>query len=701
MSDLADVSVSLAEIARIAGVGRAAVSNWRRRLDTFPAPVGGSDASPLFPLTEVEQWLREQGKVSDVRSLERIWPQFEALGDRTLVGRAIAEMAASSLGGQPVVPAPNRAPIPEAARQLVHAVACSGGREDAQEMFDFLLSRWLDANVRQISVTPAPLAELMAEIAEAFYHGPGTPTSVLDPACGAGGLLLAAGQRWAGASGDSSGFLLAGTDRDPALASLAAARLSFFFAGCRVPPADGVRGDIRAGDSLRDDPHSQLHADVILSNPPFGQRDWGHEELATDPRWTYGLPPRTEPELAWIQQAVARLKPGGIAVLLIPPTVASRRAGRRIRGALLRAGVLRSVIALPAGSAAPYSVSLHMWVLRSPAPDAVADAGGHVVLLDATASHSRAGGRMQPADWPLLREHVLSALRSDLTGRKGGQYKRGSASAPPVRCAAVPVMSLLDEQVDLTPARYTATERSVSGSQFRGSWQRFDDMTQVLRELATQISRLDLADHKGKALVTTVGDLDRAQALAISSGRETDGDLTLLASPQEGAVPMLMVPDLLRDGKPGSWISAEQAARTNGSLTLAEPGDVIVVGVERGYQAWVQADGPVALGPRIYSLRPDPALLDPWFVAGCLRAPANMRQAGTHTSSASRIDVRKLQVLQLLIADQRRYAQAFRQLAAMEEALFDVRTLGADLVRGLSDGLSAGRLRREPVPPTE
>jgi len=54
MSQPTTVAVTLAEIARIAGVGRAAVSNWRRRHDTFPTRIGGTDASPQFSLVEVD-----------------------------------------------------------------------------------------------------------------------------------------------------------------------------------------------------------------------------------------------------------------------------------------------------------------------------------------------------------------------------------------------------------------------------------------------------------------------------------------------------------------------------------------------------------------------------------------------------------------------------------------------------------------------
>jgi type I restriction-modification system DNA methylase subunit len=706
MPDPTDVRVTLAEIARIAGVGRAAVSNWRRRHDTFPVPVGGSDTSPQFSLSEVEQWLRRNGKVEGVGSRERLWPQFEALGDRALAGLAIADIARRVLARNVALAGPEEGDLPEGARRLVDQAVETAGPADGQEIFEFLLARWLDTHVRQISVTPALLAGLMAVIADVFSRRSGGPGSVLDPACGAGGLLIAAARQWTAAD-RTSGLVLAGAERDVALASLAAARLGFVSAehggsqrGGRGTAGPGVHiagVEVRVGDSLRADPHGDFRADVVLCNPPFNERDWGHEELATDPRWIYGLPPRTEPELAWVEHALARLKPSGVAVLLLPPAVASRRAGRRIRGTLLRAGAVQSVIALPAGSAAPYSVSLHLWVLQAPPPSA----GGsrrEVLLVDATASGPRPGGGLQGIDWPELHEHVLTAVRSYVarSESKANGRSRLAAALPP-GCVAVPVMDLLDQQVDLTPARYVPDAGASGEVQLGDSWHQFEDLLHTLSELADLLSRFDLASEGGTAVTTTVGDLDRAQALTVHPGREPPAGLMPLEAPSEGAVPMLTVPDLLRGGKPRGWLPGDQVSRAGDALTLAEANDVVVVGVERAYRAWVQTDGPIALGPQLYLLRADPALLDPWFIAGCLRAPANARQASTHTSSSSRIDVRKLQVLQLLLAEQRRYAEAFRRLAAMEEALLNVQVLGAGLLRNLSNGLAAGQLKREAV----
>jgi N-6 DNA Methylase len=54
--------VTAADIARIAGVGRAAVSNWRRRHADFPRPIGGPATSPTFSLDDVQEWLRANGR---------------------------------------------------------------------------------------------------------------------------------------------------------------------------------------------------------------------------------------------------------------------------------------------------------------------------------------------------------------------------------------------------------------------------------------------------------------------------------------------------------------------------------------------------------------------------------------------------------------------------------------------------------------
>jgi N-6 DNA Methylase len=58
--------ITAASIARLAGVGRAAVSNWRKRYPEFPEPVGGSPTSPTFDRDQVEAWLQDTGKANQL-----------------------------------------------------------------------------------------------------------------------------------------------------------------------------------------------------------------------------------------------------------------------------------------------------------------------------------------------------------------------------------------------------------------------------------------------------------------------------------------------------------------------------------------------------------------------------------------------------------------------------------------------------------
>ncbi|GAA2453840.1 N-6 DNA methylase [Streptomyces macrosporus] len=664
------VPVTLAEIARIAGVGRAAVSNWRRRHDSFPERIGGTDASPLFSLAQVEQWLRENDKLKDVGDRELLWPGFEALGSRDETGLAIAEAGRRMRGNRARASGPG---LSEEARELVGEAVALGRREGARETFEFLLQRWLDAHVRQVSASPRPLATLMTEVA--FTARPprsGAPLTVLDPACGAGHLLDAAAH--AATEAGAGPVALLGCDNDPALAALAAARLAFV-----ADEADEVTADVREGDSLRADPHARVAADVVLCNPPFNERDWGYEELSTDPRWVHGLPPRTESELAWVQHVLARLRPGGTAVLLLPPAVASRKAGRRIRGALLRAGLLRAVIALPPGCAQPHSVSLHLWLLSTPAGAEPARSPG-VLLADASDSQP-AAGREGGVDWEALGDFVRSAI---------GAFERGEDDLPD-GARRMAVIDLLDEEVDLTPGRHVTPAAVGEDLHLEDAWREFAEAVGGLRTTGTALAALEpTGADAGRRPTTTVGELARAGALTLRGGQQPPEGTVVNGEPADDGVPLLTVADLVQDSGPTGWLHRTDVAERR--MLVAEPGDVVVAGVIRAFTAWVHQGPPTVLGAQLYSLRVDPEKMDAWFLAGCLRAPSNGRQAGTHASSASRVDVRRLQVLQLPLAEQLPYSEAFRQLTAFEEFRARLDDLSSRLVRDLSDGLATGRL---------
>ncbi|KOT36668.1 restriction endonuclease subunit M, partial [Streptomyces caelestis] len=524
---------------------------------------------------------------------------------------------------------------------LLRSVAELAAELGARHTFEFLLGRHLDAHPRQYTPTPADLAGLMADLA-------GTARTVLDPACGTGALLRSAGH--------GPGRRLYGQDSAPELAALTALRLALH---TRAPV------HAAAGDTLRADAHPELRADAVLCHPPFNERDWGHDALAYDPRWKYGLPARTESELAWVQHALARLRDGGTAVLLMPPAAASRRSGRRIRADLLRRGALRAVVALPHGAAPPYGVPLHLWVLRRPAQ---APTQPEVLLADAGRFAGEGPGG---PDWPGVRETVLDVWRAfDRAGRLDER---------PGLARSVPVIELLDDDVDLAPARRLPPPAAADGAgrltDVRG---RLDETLRLAAAL-TPPPADPAPPVAGRPPLTTVGELARGGALVMRTG----------GNGGHARVPVLTDHDVLSGTGPSGTLpeSDEEAV-------LTEPGDVVVPVLGGGAVARVidDATAGAALGRNLVLLRPEPAVLDPWFLAGFLRGTANRRQAGSYASTAARLDVRRLRLPRLAPAEQRRYGARFRALDEFERALGQAGRLGAQLVRGMYDGLADGTI---------
>ncbi|MFV0129508.1 N-6 DNA methylase [Streptomyces sp. HMX112] len=672
--------VTAAGIARLAGVGRAAVSNWRRRHADFPKPVGGTETSPSFALADVERWLRAQGKLAEVPLRERLWQQIAghpagpvtalvhagcglllvrdrpagwvtltAVSDERmaeLLPTALEEVLTLRFGLPRAVPTPPPGALAPSV-PLLRAASDLAAETGARQAFEFLLGRHLEANPRQYTLTPPGPAALMAELA-------GPAGTVLDPASGTGTLLRAVAHPTA----------LYAQDTDPDLAALTALRLALH---------SGADVRARAGDALRADAFGQLAADAVLCHPPFNERNWGHDELAYDPRWEYGFPARTESELAWVQHALARLRPGGTAVLLMPPAAASRRSGRRIRADLLRRGALRAVVALPAGAAPPYGIPLHLWVLRKPVPGAAASP--ELLLVD-TARYAVAG--RDRLDWQAVHTAVLEAWRPF--------DKHGTITEQPGAGRSVPVIELLDDDVDLAPARHLPLPACGGGAAELAEVR--DRLTAVLRRTGelTPPPPAPPAAPAGPARLPRVGvgELARTGALELRSGGAGAGP----AGHGGGGVPVLTEQDVLTGRAP----SGSLPEGTDEEPVLVAAGDVVVPVLGGGAIARVvdEATAGAALGRNLQLLRPDPAALDPWFLAGFLRGTANNRQASSYASTAARLDVRRLQLPRLPLAEQRRYGERFRALAEFEEALRHAGRLGERLVRGMYDGLTDG-----------
>ncbi|MFB9683955.1 HsdM family class I SAM-dependent methyltransferase [Amycolatopsis plumensis] len=558
-----DATVSAADIARLAGVGRAAVSNWRRRYPDFPQPIGGTASSPLFGLSAVAGWFRARGKKFELSAGERAWQRLRALGDDLDLAERVSR-AGGFFAFQAGVFDTFDSELDDP--ELLTLLSEMTHRSGPVEAFELLCRRYFEAHSRRLSATPEPVAELMARLA-------GPVSTILDPACGFGALALASGAK-----------TVLAQDSDPMTASIAALRLKL----------RGIEAEVHAVDALREDAFTGRTAEAVLCDPPFNERAWGHDELVGDERWEYGLPPRGEPELAWVQHCLAHVEPGGTVAILMPGAAAGRRSGKRIRGNLLRAGAVRAVVTLtPAGP--------DLWLLRRPAPGERAPS---TVLL------AEAGDELSTVEemWREFHAHPESGVR---------------------------IIDLLDDDVDLTPARRRTRDED-PGQAFQAVRARF-------AELAPRLPPLEPA--AAEPVFTTIGELVKA-----------------------GVVEVRYAP-----------------VRADAEHPPAEAGDVVasVTGI-----AYVHSGPPRPVGAGLTVYRVDAERLDADFLAGCLRA------ADLPTASAStRIDGRRVRIPRLPIAVQREYGGIFRELAEFDTALRQAAETGRDLVRLGFAGLVEGRLK--------
>ncbi|MET8157855.1 N-6 DNA methylase [Sphaerisporangium sp. NPDC005289] len=674
-----DATLNAGDIARLADVGRAAVSNWRRRYDDFPQPVGGTAASPLFSLPEVEDWLRRNGKSYEMSLGDRAWQRLRAAGDDLRLGDLVACAGAFLLylrrdpGGWKAVtrsqePAKRLHRAAAAATadlpvpvdwslvdiRLYRLLADLAAEQGPAVAFELLCERYVEAHSRRLSVTRADHAELMARLAgarparrfraepaEGSAEGSGGsveepegsaevagdpddgPATVFDPACGVGALLL-----------PFTGARVLGQESGETAALLAAVRLLL----------RGVRADLVAGDSLRQDGFPDLRADVVVCDPPFNERAWGHEELTGDPRWEYGLPPRGESELAWVQHCLARVRPGGLVAILMPAAAASRRPGKRIRGNLLRGGALRAVLTLAAGGP-------DLWLLRRPEPGERPPS--QVLMLDAS-------------DGLTGVEAAWRAFAADPEGE------------PPAPGRAVRIIDLLDDEVDLSPARHRRPpDEPDAVAEFGRVRERFAD---AAASLGGALPGVAPPGQARELPTTTIGELVRAGIVTIHPGPPK-------MTTDTGEVPVLTAADVVDGGPPSG-----RAPAGAGHVVLAA-GDVVATVATGDGAARVVAEPGAVLGPQLHLYRLDRDRLDPDFLAGHLRHAG--ASAARPYSGVSRVDARRVRVPLLSLAEQRAYGRAFRELLALEDRLRATAALGERLVRLGFDGLAGGHLRPE------
>ena len=150
--------------------------------------------------------------------------------------------------------------------------------------------------------TPAEVGFLMSEMLE-----PQPGMSICDWASGSGGLLLQCIRYVKKHGGDVRQLFLHGQESNVATYNIS--RINMILHGVPV-------WDHKQGDSLRDPRHLSSanrlkQFDRVIMNPPFSLEDWGYDSLVSGDKFgrlSFGMPPASNGDWAWLQQIVKSLK---------------------------------------------------------------------------------------------------------------------------------------------------------------------------------------------------------------------------------------------------------------------------------------------------------------------------------------------------------------------------------------------------------
>lgn len=191
--------------------------------------------------------------------------------------------------------------------------------------------------------TPKEVAELLAELL-----APEKGSTICDPACGSGSLLLRVAKQV-----PDNDYYLFGQEVNGATWALC--RMNLFLHGvdaAQIEWGDTLNNPKLIDEDKRTGVRTLRKFDVVVANPPFSLDKWGSENAATDPfrRYTRGIPPKSKADYAFITHMVETALPDGGRVGVVVPHGVLFRGGAegKIRRKLLEEGAIEAVIGLPA-----------------------------------------------------------------------------------------------------------------------------------------------------------------------------------------------------------------------------------------------------------------------------------------------------------------------------------------------------------------
>ncbi len=189
--------------------------------------------------------------------------------------------------------------------------------------------------------TPSEVSRIMARVIDISPKNAKASTTVYDPTCGSGSLLLKVA--------DQAGkhITLEGQEKDVTTAGLA--RMNMILHD--FPTANIQSGNTLAAPKFKDGEQLRTY-DRVVANPPFSDKTWSTGLTpSNDPyqRFPWGEPPAKQGDYAYLLHIIRSLKSTGKGACILPHGVLFRgNAEGVIRQQLVRSGYLKAIIGLPA-----------------------------------------------------------------------------------------------------------------------------------------------------------------------------------------------------------------------------------------------------------------------------------------------------------------------------------------------------------------
>ena len=241
--------------------------------------------------------------------------------------------------------------------------------------------------------TPSEVSRIMAKII-GIHDAPTTSnTTVCDPTCGSGSLLLKVGDE------ATARVTLYGQEKDAATSGLARMNMILH----NNPTAEIKQGNTLANPLFFDADQGDLKTfDYVVANPPFSDKSWskGIDPL-NDPYGRFrhfGVPPAKQGDYAYLLHIVRSLKSSGRGACILPHGVLFRgNAEGDIRRKLIRMGYIKAIIGLPANLF--YGTGIPACIIVIDKKDAHARKG--IFMIDASAGYMKDGPKNRLRDMDL------------------------------------------------------------------------------------------------------------------------------------------------------------------------------------------------------------------------------------------------------------------------------------------------------------